>query len=45
VVRDTGAARRASMTRIHTDGVFEALFRSTGDLLLPTRDHGGDGYR
>ena len=46
VVRDTGATRRASMTRIHPDGVFEANFPLDAEIF-PYRLEitGGDGYR
>ena len=46
VLRETGATRRASMTRIHPDGVFEALFPLDTEIF-PYRLQiiGGDGYR
>ena len=33
VVRDGGATRRASMTRIHPDGVFEAVFPLDAEIF------------
>ena len=46
MVRDTGATQRASMTRIHPDGVFEALFPHDTEIF-PYRLEitTGDGYR
>ena len=46
VLRDTGALLRASMTRVHPDGVFEARFPLDTEIF-PYRLEisGGDGYR
>ena len=46
VLRDTGALLRASMTRIHPDGVFEALFPLDPEIF-PYRLEitAADGYR
>src|SRR5512140_3389326 len=46
VVRDTGARRRASMTGIHPDGVFETHFPLDAEIF-PYRLEitAGDGYR
>ena len=46
VVRDTGALLRASMARVHPDGVFEALFPADTEIF-PYRLEiaSADGYR
>jgi len=46
VVRGSGATRRASMSRVHPDGVFEALFPLDAEIF-PYRLEitGSDGYR
>src|SRR3990172_5320735 len=46
VVRDDGSPRRASMTRIHPDGVFEAQFPLEAEICPYRLEFtGGDGYR